>query len=137
MRWPLCASNRCTPASFGCSQILSPSFTARRCLNTDVNAPPPVSQKSCISEPVFSTAQEWVTEWFLPHFRRNPKAVRWDPQWWRHEEAGTVLEAMWGSWEATRATGDFDLKTFEVRLYPSQPVDGLRPGMSTLWQWKE
>ncbi|HFF8451731.1 HlyD family secretion protein [Serratia marcescens] len=38
---------------------------------------------------------------------------------------------------ATRATGDFDLKTFEVRLYPSQPVDGLRPGMSTLWQWKE
>ena len=38
---------------------------------------------------------------------------------------------------ATRATGDFDLKTFEVRLYPSQPVDGLHPGMSTLWQWKE
>ncbi|MGQ8707605.1 HlyD family secretion protein [Serratia sp. TSA_198.1] len=38
---------------------------------------------------------------------------------------------------ATRATGDFDLKTFEVRLYPSQPVDGLRPGMSSLWLWKE
>ncbi|MEE4410663.1 MULTISPECIES: HlyD family secretion protein [unclassified Serratia (in: enterobacteria)] len=38
---------------------------------------------------------------------------------------------------ATRATGDFDLKTFEVRLYPSQPVNGLRPGMSSLWLWKE
>ncbi|ANJ93116.1 HlyD family secretion protein [Serratia plymuthica] len=38
---------------------------------------------------------------------------------------------------ATRATGDFDLKTFEARLYPSQPVDGLRPGMSSLWLWKE
>ncbi|PZP24924.1 HlyD family secretion protein [Pseudomonas kuykendallii] len=36
---------------------------------------------------------------------------------------------------ATRATGDFDLKTFEVRLYPEQPVEGLRPGMSALWQW--
>lgn len=35
---------------------------------------------------------------------------------------------------ATRATGDFDLKTFEVRLYPTQPVDGLRPGMSALWR---
>ncbi|EMO4162100.1 HlyD family secretion protein [Morganella morganii] len=35
---------------------------------------------------------------------------------------------------ATRATGDFDLKTFEVRLYPAQPVDGLRPGMSALWR---
>ncbi|MDC9580867.1 efflux RND transporter periplasmic adaptor subunit [Xenorhabdus sp. PR6a] len=36
---------------------------------------------------------------------------------------------------ATRATGDFDLRTFEVRLYPLQPVDGLRPGMSALWLW--
>ena len=37
---------------------------------------------------------------------------------------------------ATRATGDFDLKTFEVRLWPTQPVNGLRQGMSALWQWK-
>ena len=35
---------------------------------------------------------------------------------------------------ATRATGDFDLKTFEVRLYPIAPVEGLRAGMSTLWK---
>lgn len=34
---------------------------------------------------------------------------------------------------ATRATGDFDLKTFEIRLYPVQPVEGLRVGMSSLW----
>ncbi|KAF1052073.1 MAG: Multidrug resistance protein MdtN [Stenotrophomonas maltophilia] len=38
---------------------------------------------------------------------------------------------------ATRATGDFDLKTFEVRLYPLQPQPGLRPGMSALWHWKD
>lgn len=37
---------------------------------------------------------------------------------------------------ATRASGDFDLKTFEVRIYPVNPIDGLRPGMSVLWQWK-
>lgn len=36
---------------------------------------------------------------------------------------------------ATRATGDFDLKTFEIRLYPLEPIDGLRPGMSVLWHW--
>ncbi|MCC8422555.1 HlyD family secretion protein [Photorhabdus thracensis] len=36
---------------------------------------------------------------------------------------------------ATRATGDFDLRTFEVRLFPLQPVEGLRPGMSALWRW--
>ncbi len=38
---------------------------------------------------------------------------------------------------ATRATGDFDLKTFEVRLYPLSPVKDLRQGMSALWQWQE
>ena len=37
---------------------------------------------------------------------------------------------------ATRATGDFDLKTFEVRLRPLHPVAGLRQGMSALWQWQ-
>lgn len=37
---------------------------------------------------------------------------------------------------ATRATGDFDLKTFEVRLWPIKPVVGLRQGMSALWQWE-
>lgn len=36
---------------------------------------------------------------------------------------------------ATRATGDFDLKTFEVRMYPLERIDGLRPGMSVLWRW--
>ncbi|MDD9339683.1 HlyD family secretion protein [Providencia heimbachae] len=36
---------------------------------------------------------------------------------------------------ATRATGDFDLKTFEIRLYPLEPIEGLRPGMSVLWHW--
>ena len=34
---------------------------------------------------------------------------------------------------ATRATGDFDLKTFEVRLYPLKPIKNLRVGMSCLW----
>jgi HlyD family secretion protein len=33
-------------------------------------------------------------------------------------------------WRATRASGDFDLRTFEVRAYPTAPVPGLRPGMS-------
>ncbi|WP_392558957.1 HlyD family secretion protein [Orbus mooreae] len=34
---------------------------------------------------------------------------------------------------ATRATGDFDLKTFEIRLYPLESVENLRAGMSVLW----
>jgi HlyD family secretion protein len=40
-------------------------------------------------------------------------------------------------WRATRATGDFDLRTFEIRAYPTQPVEGLRPGMSVYTNWNE
>jgi HlyD family secretion protein len=40
-------------------------------------------------------------------------------------------------WRSTRASGDFDLRTFEIRAYPVQPVDGLRPGMSVYTDWHE
>src|SRR5271166_7186 len=40
-------------------------------------------------------------------------------------------------WRATRASGDFDLRTFEIRAYPTQPVPGLRPGMSVYTDWTE
>jgi HlyD family secretion protein len=36
----------------------------------------------------------------------------------------------YAGWRATRATGDFDLRTFEVRAYPVPPIPELRPGMS-------
>lgn len=38
-------------------------------------------------------------------------------------------------WRATRSSGDFDLRTFEIRAYPVQPVSGLRPGMSVYTDW--
>jgi HlyD family secretion protein len=40
-------------------------------------------------------------------------------------------------WRATRSSGDFDLRTFEIRAYPTQPVPGLRPGMSVYTDWAE
>lgn len=39
------------------------------------------------------------------------------------------------TWRATSASSGFDLKTFEVRARPMQPVDGLRPGMTVLLPW--
>ena len=38
----------------------------------------------------------------------------------------------YATWKATKATGQYDLKTFEVRAIPTEKVDGLRPGMSVL-----
>lgn len=35
-------------------------------------------------------------------------------------------------WRATKTTGEYDIKTFEVRARPTTAVAGLRPGMSVL-----
>ena len=42
----------------------------------------------------------------------------------------------YASWRATRATGDFDLRTFSVRAYPVEKVPELRPGMSAYLDWQ-
>jgi HlyD family secretion protein len=42
----------------------------------------------------------------------------------------------YAGWRATRATGDFDLRTFEVRAYPVDKLAELRPGMSAYAEWK-
>ena len=41
----------------------------------------------------------------------------------------------YASWRATRATGDFDLRTFSIRAYPVEKVPELRPGMSAYLEW--
>jgi len=45
------------------------------------------------------------------------------------------VQGQYAAWRATRATGDFDLRTFEVRARPESPVDGLRLGMSAIVAW--
>lgn len=41
----------------------------------------------------------------------------------------------YAGWRATRSTGDFDLRTFEIRAYPLDPIAELRPGMSVYAEW--
>ena len=38
----------------------------------------------------------------------------------------------YAAWKATKTTGQFDLKTFEVKARPEQPIENLRPGMSAI-----
>lgn len=40
--------------------------------------------------------------------------------------------ASFATWKATKTTGDFDLRTFEIRAKPVQPIEDLRPGMTAL-----
>ncbi|KIN72391.1 HlyD family secretion protein [Sulfitobacter guttiformis] len=45
------------------------------------------------------------------------------------------VQGSYANWRATKATGDFDLRTFSVRADPVAAVAGLRPGMSVLVDW--
>jgi len=42
----------------------------------------------------------------------------------------------YASWRATRATGEFDLRTFDIRAYPVEEMPELRPGMSAYLDWR-
>lgn len=42
--------------------------------------------------------------------------------------------ASYATWKATKTTGEFDAKTFEVRAKPVAPIEDLRPGMSAIIQ---
>lgn len=38
----------------------------------------------------------------------------------------------YAAWKATKTTGQFDMRTFQVKAAPIAPVEGLRPGMSVI-----
>ena len=41
-------------------------------------------------------------------------------------------EGAYAVWKATKANGQYDLKTFELKARPVTKLDGLRPGMSLI-----
>ena len=43
----------------------------------------------------------------------------------------------YAAWKATKTTGQFDMKTFEVKASPVEKVEGLRAGMSVLYDRPE
>ena len=42
----------------------------------------------------------------------------------------------YAAWKATKTTGDYDLKTFQIKARPQNKVEGLRPGMSVIFPQK-
>ena len=44
-------------------------------------------------------------------------------------------QADFATWAATRTQGGFDIRTFAVKAKPTNPQEGLRPGMSVIVDW--
>lgn len=79
----------------------------------------PTNEETTQRELCYSNAEEWVNGWLLPHYRRNPATHKWDPQWWRYEEVGTITETLWETWEKMRWDGAGGIAAyFRDYLYP-------------------
>lgn len=50
----------------------------------------------------------------------------------RLEVRYVAAQGDFATWNATKSLGDFDMRTFLIKAYPVQKVQGLRPGMSAL-----
>ncbi len=40
----------------------------------------------------------------------------------------------YANWQATKATGDYDARTFQIKARPEKPIENLRPGMSAVYK---
>jgi HlyD family secretion protein len=45
--------------------------------------------------------------------------------------------ADFATWTSTKTSGGFDMKSFEIHAVPVEKLEGLRPGMSVLVNWKQ
>lgn len=43
----------------------------------------------------------------------------------------------YANWQATKSTGDYDARTFQIKARPEKPIDGFRPGMSVIYKGVE
>lgn len=40
----------------------------------------------------------------------------------------------YANWQATKSTGDFDARTFQIKARPEKPIENFRPGMSVVYK---
>ncbi|MDE5774545.1 MAG: biotin/lipoyl-binding protein, partial [Muribaculaceae bacterium] len=43
----------------------------------------------------------------------------------------------YANWQATKSTGDFDARTFQIKARPDKPIKNFRPGMSVIYEGVE
>lgn len=76
-----------------------------------------------------------IKETLMPNFKMGDTYEIYVPAIAKNVECKVSYiapEAQYATWAATRATGDFDIRTFGVEMRPTATNMGLRPGMSGL-----
>jgi hypothetical protein len=61
-----------------------------------------------VSQPCYATVEDFVRELLAPMYRRALDGTdrSWCPEWWRHAEAISRLDALWRAWEHLRLDPD-------------------------------
>ncbi|MBR6628918.1 MAG: efflux RND transporter periplasmic adaptor subunit [Bacteroidaceae bacterium] len=77
-----------------------------------------------------------VREDLMPHFRMGKRFAARVPALARDDVSLEVYYisplGSFATWKSTKQAGSYDMRTFEVRLRPTTPVEGMRPGMTVL-----
>lgn len=104
---------------------------------------PNVSELIATGAPVMSLqkADRWavfnVRENLLKDIKVGTKLKVYIPAL-EKEETMTVFYikdlGTYANWQATKATGDYDARTFEIKARPDKPIDNFTPGMSVIYK---
>lgn len=107
---------------------------------------PNVSELVATGAPIMTlqTADHWavfnVRETLLKDIRNGSK-IRVHIPALDKDEVMTVFYikdlGTYANWQATKSTGDFDARTFQVKARPEKPIEGFRPGMSVIYKGVE
>ena len=77
-----------------------------------------------------------VREDLMPHFRMGKHFKVAVPALALDDVELTVYYisplGSFATWKSTKEVGSYDMRTFEVRMRPEKPVEGLRPGMTAI-----
>jgi hypothetical protein len=78
-------------------------------------------------DPQYPNVEAWLRDYLLPSFPRPAGELgaagrwRWCEQWWRHDEAVTILTALWYGWEHA-AVQTLGMLGWLPRLYNLLPI---------------
>lgn len=91
---------------------------------------------------ILDLSDMWVTfnikETLMPAVKIGTRMVGYLPALDRDVEFEVTyiaVQADFATWAATRTQGGFDIRTFAVKVKPTAPTEGLRPGMSVIVDW--
>ena len=105
---------------------------------------PHVSELVSLGTPIMSllkTNDKWVTfnvrEQLLNNLTVGTEIELEIPALDKKKVKGTVYYVRdmgdYAAWRATKATGEWDSRTFQVKVRPAEQIEDLRPGMTVIW----